>query len=146
MNQGTFAGRLGRDADLRQGDTPAKSVANFSVAVDVGWGDKKRTLWIACAVWGERAEKLAQYLTKGTSVTVSGDVDLRQYEKRDKTAGAELTLNVQRLTLQGGGQGGSQGSKESRDGEGTSQPSSSRQETKTPAVKDGGEFDDDIPF
>ena len=135
MNHGTFAGYLGRNADLRQGDTPAKSVANFSVAVNVGFGEKKRTLWIGCAIWGERAEKLAQYLTKGSAVTVSGDVDLRQYEKKDKTSGAEITCNVQRITLQGGGE------RAERD-----PPQTIAEKSQGKAPADKGEFDDDIPF
>ena len=130
MNTATFAGRLGRDADLR--DTGKDSVCNFSVAVDVGWGDKKRTLWIGCSLWGERAKKLSQYLTKGTSVTVSGDVDLRTYEKKDGTAGAEITCNVQRLTLQGGGEKHEEKVETAKSG------------NDTPTK--GGEFDDDIPF
>lgn len=136
MNVGTFAGRLGRDADLRQGDTPQKSVCNFSVAVNVGWGEKKRTLWVGCAIWGERAEKLAQYLTKGSAVTVSGDVDLRTYEKKDKTQGAEITCNVQRLTLQGGGQ-------ERADDEA---PQTLAEKSKGKAPASDEDFNDDIPF
>lgn len=139
MNTAQFAGRLGRNADLRQGDTPSKSVANFSVAVNVGFGEKKRTLWVGCALWGERAEKLAQYLTKGSAVTVSGDVDLRQYDKKDGTAGAEITCNVQRLTLQGGGE-----QREARGEQDPPQTLAEKSQAKAPADK--GEFDDDIPF
>ena len=137
MNQVIVAGRLGRDADLkpRSGDSTRGngSVCNFSVAVDVGFGDKKKTLWIACAIWGERAEKLAPYLTKGTAVTVVGDFDLRQYEKKDKTAGAEITCNVQRITLQGGG--------ERRDQD----PPQTVAEKSKGAAPDA-DFDDKLPF
>jgi single-strand DNA-binding protein len=95
---------LGRDADLRQGDEPSKSVVNFSVAEDIGFGEKKRTQWWACALWGKRAESIAQYLTKGTPVTVVGNPELREYEKRDKSHGAELTVRVIDVTMQGRGQ------------------------------------------
>jgi single-strand DNA-binding protein len=135
MNTAIFAGRLGRDAETRQ--TNGDSVTGFSVAVDVGFGDRKHVLWVACSMWGKRGESVAPYLTKGTSVTVSGDVDLRQYEGKDGSAKAELTLNVQRLTLQG--------SRESRGGgDRESAPSAppSRQET---SGKDEP-FNDDIPF
>ena len=105
MNTGTFAGRLGRDASLNH--TPdGKPVLNFALAVDVGFGDRKDTLWIDAAVWGERGEKLQPYLTKGKPVTVSGDIGLRTFARRDGSPGAALTLNVQRLTLQGGSNGG----------------------------------------
>ncbi len=132
MNTGIFAGRIGRDAETRQAN--GQSVTNFSVAVDVGFGDKKRTLWIGAAMWGERGEKVARYLTKGTAVTISGDVDLRQYDKKDGSAGAEITLNVQRLTLQG-----------SRGESGDGAAPAPRQEKAKPS----GEFDDDgsdLPF
>lgn len=79
-------------------------VLNFSVGVSVGFGDQQRTLWIGCALWGERGEKLAPYLTKGKPIAVTGDVDLRTYETRDGKSGAEITLNVQRVTLLGKGE------------------------------------------
>lgn len=101
MNTATFAGHLGRDAELRA--TPSgKQVLNFSLAVNIGRGGEKKTLWVGCALWGERGEKLAQYLVKGKVIAVSGEIDLRQYETRDGKHGAELTCNVQQLTLLGG--------------------------------------------
>lgn len=100
MHEGIFAGRLGHDASVRQAGQSGTPVCNFSLAVDVGWGDRQETLWVDCALWGDRAEKLAPYLTKGKAVTVAGDVGLRQFEKRDGSAGASITVNVQRVTLQ----------------------------------------------
>lgn len=137
MNTGTFAGYLGRDAELR--NTPAgHSVLNFSVGVTVGWGDNQKTLWVGCAMWGDRGEKLAPYLLKGKPVCVSGDIDLRTYETRDGKAGAELTLNVQRVTLMGG-------NKQNDGQRGTDRPV--RQErTGEPAKAAPEDFDDDIPF
>lgn len=135
MNSAQFAGYLGRNADLRQGDQPAKSVCNFSIAVKTGWGDRESTLWVSCALWGPRAEKLATYLTKGSAVTVSGDVDLRQYDKKDGTRGAEITLNVQRVTLQGGGQ--------PREAADPPQMVAQKSQAKAPVDDD---FNDDVPF
>src|SRR3569832_916532 len=101
MNTGTFAGYLGRDAEAKAVPS-GKTVINFSIGVSTGWGDKKSTLWVSCALWGERGEKLAQYLTKGSAVTVTGDVDVRAYSAKDGTPKAEIQCNVQRVTLQGG--------------------------------------------
>lgn len=100
MNYGTFAGRLGHDAELKTIPS-GQSVAEFSVAVNTGWGERKKTLWVKCALWGERGEKLAPYLKKGGAVTVSGDVDVNAFSSKDGTLKAEITLNVQRVTLQG---------------------------------------------
>src|SRR4051812_13613373 len=102
MNIGNFAGYLGRDAELKTIGT--NHVCNFSVAVSTGWGDKKSTLWVSCGLWGERGVKLSEYLTKGSAVSVSGDVDVRAYNAKDGSAKAEITCNVQRVTLQGGGE------------------------------------------
>jgi single-strand DNA-binding protein len=101
MRHGTFAGRLGRDAELKQLPS-GKDVVNFALAIDKGRGETKETLWLDCSLFGERAAKLQQYLVKGKSVTVAGDVDFRCYLKKDGTAGGTMTLDVQRLTLQGG--------------------------------------------
>jgi single-strand DNA-binding protein len=71
FHQITAIGRLGRDAELRY--TPnGKAVCSFSVATDDGYGDNKKTVWIKCSLWNERAEKLSQYLTKGQVVFVEG--------------------------------------------------------------------------
>lgn len=129
MNYGHFAGRLGRDADRRA--TPnGKSVCNFSIGVDVGWGENKKTLWVGCALWGERGEKLAQYLTKGTAVAVAGEIDIRMYETKDGSTKAELTCNVQKVTLLGSGEQKAKAEK----------PAAPAAQT----VPD--EFNDDIPF
>jgi len=100
MNYGHFAGYIGQDAEFKPnvGDS---GVANFSVAVKVGYGDREHTLWIKCALWGKRGEKLAQYLLKGTPVAMCGEIDLEVFEKRDGTWDASIKLNVAQLTLQG---------------------------------------------
>lgn len=136
MNQGIFSGRLGRDAEVKQ--TTKDSVTAFSVATDIGFGDNKRTLWVACSMWGTRGEKVAPYLTKGTPVTVSGDIDLREYTGKDGTAKSEITLNVQRLTLQG------RGSQESSPSPAATAPAGGK---KTAADLDDPPFGDEkIPF
>jgi single-strand DNA-binding protein len=133
MNTGTFAGRLGRDGEIRTTPT-GKSVLNFSLAVDTFAGEEKKTLWVACALWGERAEKVGGFLTKGKQVTVSGDVGIRQYTTQAGEARAELTCNVQRLTLQGGAQA---------DG---GEPAAKPAAKPAPAQAAADEFQDDIPF
>jgi single-strand DNA-binding protein len=96
MKQITIAGKLGKDAELRSTQNGDK-LASFSVAVDDGYGQNKRTLWFDCTVFGKRGETLAPMLSKGTPVTVSGDLSTREHN--DKTY---LTVRVNELTLQGG--------------------------------------------
>jgi single stranded DNA-binding protein len=150
MSFASIPGRLGRDAELRQGDEPSKSVLNFSVAEDIGYGESKRVQWWKCALWGKRAEALAPYLTKGTPVTVFGNPELREYQKKDGTQGAELNVRVTEIALQGRGQ--------ERDADQTAAPVTRAGLAKTPQqlareanrapVPDGSDFqpDSEIPF
>lgn len=94
----TIFGGITRDAVTRttqQGD----KVTGFSVAVSEGFGDNKRTLYFDCSLWGNRGEKICQYLTKGSRVAVSGDLSTR--ERDGKTY---LTIRASDVTLGGGGE------------------------------------------
>jgi len=103
-----IAGRAGRDAELRA--TPSgDSVLAFSVAVDRGWGDNKRTVWFAVSVWGDRAAKLASYITKGTALLIEGDIDSRAYTAKDGTPRAALELRARDVRFLGGKSDGDSG-------------------------------------
>jgi single-strand DNA-binding protein len=93
-------GRLGRDGELRTTQSETK-VLSFSVADDIGYGENKRTQWLDCALFGKRAEALAQYLTKGTIVEIVGEPSIRTYEGKNG-AGASLQVKVQEIKLHGG--------------------------------------------
>ena len=126
--------RIGKDAVTRftQG---GKSVTGFSAAFDTGWGDNKKTYWLDVSGWGERYEKLAQYLTKGSQVLIEGDIGTREHDGK-----TYLTLTLSDLKLIGGkqeGQGGGSGG--SRGGA----PQRQNQQRQVPPTDD---FSDDIPW
>lgn len=153
MNILTIAGNLGRDARINQvnGSNGPISVANFSVAVkkrQKGSDGKPLTLWIDCAIWGNRADALGPYLTKGTRVAVSGEADVEQYQAHDGTMVPKLTLRVNELTLLGGGE---QQQQQGQPQQQYRQPAAPRQPqapAPQPQGQQGGfdDFDDDIPF
>lgn len=122
----TIAGRLTKDADLRT-TTGGDQVCGFSVAVDDRSGREKTTMFFDCSLWGKRGEALGQHLTKGTSVTVSGDLGKREHDGK-----TYLTVRVNDVTLQGGKPQGDAG--QPRTGGGGSEPQQ---------VYD---LSDDIPF
>ena len=130
-----FTGRIGKDAEARttQGGT---AIASFSVASDVGFGDKKETQWFGCSIFGKRAEGgLTQYLVKGTQVAVSGGLSTREYNGK-----TYLEVRVDEIDLMGGKQ-------QSAGGRGGNQPVAGQ---STPTGGSGREnppgLDDDIPF
>jgi single-strand DNA-binding protein len=81
-------GNLGRDPEMRY--TPAgKPVTQFSVAVSHskpdgqgGWVDEG-TDWYRISVFGDRAERAAEQLRKGTKVFVEGRFKTREFEGKD---------------------------------------------------------------
>lgn len=101
MNVYSFSGNLGRDAD--QKFLPdGTSIVSFSVAVKSGYGDKEATTWCKCSLFGKRGEGVYPYLKKGQLVGVSGELTLREYDKKDGSGkGASLEVRVNDLTLLG---------------------------------------------
>ena len=80
INVFTASGRCGQDMEVRF--TPnGKAIGQFNLPVETGFGDNKKTSWVTCKMFGERAEKLAQYVTKGAAVTVTGAFQLDEWEK-----------------------------------------------------------------
>lgn len=89
MQSITITGGLGRDAELKQ-TQGGDSILSFSVGSSQGYGDKKSTNWFRCTVWGKRGASIAQYLTKGTKVTVQGELTIGEY---DGKAQYEIRVN-----------------------------------------------------
>ena len=131
MNVFNCIGRVGKDAVERftQGGKP---VTGWSLAVDNGFGDNKQTIWLDCSWWGERAGKVAQYITKGSQLGVTGELGTREHDGK-----TYITLNVRDVSLVGGKSDAAPGS--------SRQPAQRREPAPAPADVP---FDDDanIPF
>jgi single-strand DNA-binding protein len=141
--------RLGRDAEVKTLQS-GKQVANLSLAYNYGQkdGDAYPTQWIDAAFWGERAEKLAQYLTKGSlhCFTLS-DVHIEEYEK-DGYAAFKLAARVDDVELGPKREGGSSDSAPQRRPAPAPAPrQASAPVARTPRAATGfDDMDDDIPF
>lgn len=83
MNRWTGTGRLGKDVELRYTQS-GKAFATFSLAVDDGYGENKKTYWLSVVVWDKLAERCANALRKGSKVLVEGKLTTRTYEKDGK--------------------------------------------------------------
>lgn len=98
MKSMTIAGNIGKDAVTRSTQGGDK-VTGWTVAVEERQGQDKRTIWFDCTLWGARGEKLAQYLTKGSKVAVSGEFSTREHEGK-----TYLVIRAEQVTLLGGGE------------------------------------------
>lgn len=92
-------GRVGRDGEIRTLQDGTK-VLSFSVADDIGFGEKKKTQWISCALFGKRAESVGPYVTKGSLVEVVGSPSVNTYEGKNGFK-ADLQVRVMELNLKG---------------------------------------------
>ena len=95
MNVFTVSGNLGRDAEVKT--VGQHTVTSFSIAAKAGFGDKAKPFWVNCNAWNK--DKLAPFLTKGSKVTVSGELSTREYDKRDGSKGFSLELRVNDVDL-----------------------------------------------
>ena len=100
MNVFNFIGRVGRDAETRYLPS-GEAVATWSVAVDSGYGDKKKTSWVKCTLWGKRAESLAQYIRKGDRIGVTGEASLEEWTNKDGEKQASIAVRVADVSLLG---------------------------------------------
>ncbi|MFI1194046.1 single-stranded DNA-binding protein [Micromonospora sp. NPDC020750] len=155
----TVIGNLTDDPELRF--TPSgKAVAKFRMASTPRFMDKASGEWkdgeplfLACNVWGQPAEHVAESLQRGARVIVSGRLRQRSYETREgeKRTVIELevdeigpslryaTAKVQKMSRSGGGQGqggGSGGAQDDPWASGSPAPAGTRT---------GGGFDDTEP-
>lgn len=63
-----------------------KVLVNFGLAVKrEGKGENAKTDFINCTAWDERAETIAQHLTKGRNVMIEGQLRIEKYEKEGIT-------------------------------------------------------------
>jgi len=96
----TVVGNLTGDPELRF--TPSgQAVANFTVASTSRMLDRTTNEWkdgdttfIRCSVWRQYAENVAETLTKGTRVIVTGRLKVRQYETREGGRGTSVECDV----------------------------------------------------
>ena len=82
MNSVNIIGRIGGEIELRH--TPSgKAVAEINLAVDDGWGENKKTVWIGVTLWGATAELAARALTKGDRVGITGRLSQDEWVGND---------------------------------------------------------------
>ena len=81
MNQVALIGRLGKDPDLRySGET---AVCRFTLAVDDGYGENKKTYWPSIVCFKRTAELVDRYAHKGSKVAVLGKLTTGSYTNNE---------------------------------------------------------------
>ncbi|MFC5730276.1 single-stranded DNA-binding protein [Nocardioides vastitatis] len=99
----TVVGNLVDDPELRFTPSGA-AVANFRIASTPRTFDKQTNEWkdgdalfLSCAVWRQYAENVAESLTKGMRVIVTGRLKSRQYETREGEKRTAMEIDVEEV-------------------------------------------------
>lgn len=101
LNRLEVIGHLGGDPELKY--TPSnKAVCELSIAVNNGqkqpdgsWSDD--TMWVRASVWNEAGERLAEQLHKGNLVYAEGQLEVREYTRKDGSPGTSIELKFARV-------------------------------------------------
>ena len=84
MNKVLLTGRTTRDAELGFIQVTGTPKMSFSIAVERNFQkdkNNKKVDFINCEMLGQHTEKLCQYVTKGKSILVEGELNIDNYEK-----------------------------------------------------------------
>lgn len=83
MNSVNIIGRLTKEIELRYISTNNTAVVSFTIAVDDGFGDKKKTYFINCQAWAKTAENISTFFSKGDLIGVSGKLATRSWDDNE---------------------------------------------------------------
>ena len=158
VNKVILVGNLGRDPEIRNTQDGAK-IVNLSVATSERWKDRmsgeprERTEWHRVVIYNENLARVAeQYLRKGSSVYVEGQLQTRKWTDQSGQDKYTTEVVLQRfrgemvmLDSRGGGQGQGGGYDSQSDyGGGGGQPAMAA--AGGGGMGGGDDLDDEIPF
>lgn len=86
MNKVVLIGRLVRDPELKFTPGTGTAVTSITIAVDRRMPNKdgkREADFVPVVVWGKQAENVANYVSKGKLIGVSGRLQIRSYDAKD---------------------------------------------------------------
>ena len=98
MNKVILLGNLAKDLEVRVTKND-KLVGKTTLAVNEGYGDNKKTTFVNLTIFGERCDKLQQYLLKGTGVLIDGKLDINNVQDKDGNWSTYVTIIVNDLQI-----------------------------------------------
>ncbi|MFO1130566.1 MULTISPECIES: single-stranded DNA-binding protein [Pseudomonadota] len=119
VNKVILVGNLGRDPEVRH-TQDGKPIVNLSIATSESWRDrntgerKEKTEWHRVVIFSEGLAKVAeQYLKKGSTVYIEGQLQTRKYTDKDGVEKYSTEIVLQGfnsvLTMIGGRAGAGEG-------------------------------------
>ena len=150
LNQVTLMGNLTRDPELRQ--TPnGQNVTSFSLALNRSYKDasgewQEATDYIDIVAWGPLAERVSQYLNKGSRCLVQGRLQYSSWEQEGKKR-SKVEVNAHDVTFLDSRGASDEGSSDSGASSASKpQPTKKKDDVVIEDIGDQPINLDDIPF
>lgn len=159
VNKVILVGNLGRDPEVRH-TQDGKPIVNLSIATSESWRDrnsgerKEKTEWHRVVIFSEGLAKVAeQYLKKGSTVYIEGQLQTRKYTDKDGVEKYSTEIVLQGfnsvLTMIGGRGGAGEGAGGGFGGSdefGQSSPMGATRAAGGRATIPARDLDDEVPF
>ena len=81
LNDCNFIGNVGGEPQIKVAGANNTKIANFSLAVTTGYGDKKKTEWINFTALGKVGDVVEKFVHKGSKIHVQATFTNGEYEK-----------------------------------------------------------------
>ncbi|WP_297712168.1 single-stranded DNA-binding protein [Clostridium sp.] len=127
MNKVVLLGRLTKDPELRYAAGSGTAVCRFTLAVNRQF-KKDETDFINCIAFNKQGEAIAQYVTKGRQLAVTGSIRTGSYDGQDGVKRYTTDVIVESFEFIG------------------SSNNSSRNNSWDPPVDDGMGFGQEVPI
>jgi len=91
----TTIGRITKDFELMTSEKSGCIYANFSLAVNEGFGDKQKAIYFECTVFGSEAERLVKAKAKkGSLIQVTGRFGISEFVRKNGEPGFSLKITI----------------------------------------------------
>lgn len=104
LNSVTLLGRICNEIELRT-TTSGKSVATFRIAVDRPYtkqGEEKKADFITIVAWGNTADFVAKYFSKGSMIALRGEIQTRNFEDKNGNKRTATEVVAREVSFCGG--------------------------------------------
>ena len=106
LNQCNFIGRAAREPETRFTGN-GQAVTNLTIACGEKFKNKngeyeERTEWVPLVFWGKLAEIVAEYVTKGKEIYVSGRMQTRKWQDKDGNDKYTTEIVGEKMIMLGG--------------------------------------------
>lgn len=101
INHVVLAGHMTRDPELSYtaGNTP---VVSFGIAINEKWKDHEKTNFFDCKAFGQTAEFINKFFTKGKAILFTGKLDYSTWETQEGQRRTKVEVIVDRAQFIGG--------------------------------------------